>query len=429
MALSPDQYRRRIVDNELDELMDGVPAIAIEGARAIGKTATAMQRATTVFPLDRPAVRAVLEADPERIATAERPVLVDEWQLMRQTWDVVRRTVDERPGGGQFLLTGSASPANPPTHTGAGRIVSLRMRPMTLAERGVAQPTVSLSGLLGGTRPRLEGETSVRLEEYAREIIASGFPGLRGLSDRSLRAQLDGYVDRIIDHDFRDLGGVAVRNTAALRRWLDAYACAESSTASYEKVRDAATAGHADKPTKVTVLHWIDTLARLWVVDPLPAWSPQRNDLRRLMVSPKHHLVDPALAARLRGATVDSMLGGEAAGPLGPREATLLGSLFESLVTLDVRVFAQAAEARVGHFRTQNGDREVDLIVERADRRVVAVEVKLADTVTDDDVKHLVWLRDRLGVDLLDAIVVSTGPFAYRRADGIGVVPAALLGA
>lgn len=429
MALSPDRYKRRIVDHELDAFMADVPAIAIEGARAIGKTATAMQRATTVFPLDRPAVRAVLEADPERIATAERPVLVDEWQLMRETWDVVRRAVDERPVGGQFLLTGSASPDNPPTHTGAGRIVTLRMRPMTLAERGVGQPTVSLSRLLGGSRPRLEGETGVRLGDYAREIVASGFPGLRGLSDRSLRAQLNGYIDRIIDHDFRDLAGVAVRNTAALRRWLEAYACAESSTTSYEKIRDAATAGHAEKPTKVTVHHWLDTLARLWVADPLPAWSPGRNDLCRLMVSPRHHLVDPALSARLRGATVESMLSGETAGPLGPRDGTLLGALFESLVTLNLRVYAQAAEARVGHFRTQNGDREVDLIVERADRRVVAIEVKLAETIDDDDVKHLLWLRDRLGDDLLDAIVVSTGRFAYRRADGVGVVPAALLGA
>lgn len=422
------EYRRRVVDNELDELMPGVAAIAIEGARAVGKTETASARATTEFRLDVPAVYEALRADPTRIATSPRPVLIDEWQLMKETWDVVRRAVDADPVGGQFLLTGPASPRNPPTHTGAGRIISLRMRPMTLAERGVAQPTVSLSALLGGSRPPLTGETDVNAERYAREIMASGLPGLRDLPDRAIRAQLDGYIERVIDRDFEDLAQVAVRNREGLRRWCAAYASAVSSTTSYEKIRDAASAGHDDKPTKVTVLHWIDTLQRLWVSEPVPAWSPARNDLSRLAQSPKHQLVDPALAARFRGVSVGALLEGTPAGALGPRDGTLFGALFESLVTLDVRVYAQAAEARVGHFRTRNGDREVDLIVERADRRVVAIEVKLAQAIVDDDVRHLRWLQDRLGADILDAIVVSTGPYAYRRPDGIGVVPAALLG-
>lgn len=422
-------YQRRVVDDELDGLMPGVAAIAVEGARAVGKTATASRRVTTMFRLDAPAVYETLRADPDRIAKSPRPVLVDEWQLMKETWDVVRRAVDADPAGGQFLLTGSASPRNPPTHTGAARIVSMRMRPMTLAERGVARPTVRLSELLTGLRPPLEGRTDATAEVYAHEIVASGFPGLRDLPDRAIRAQLDGYIERVIDRDFEDLGEVSVRNREALRRWCAAYASAVSSTASYEKVRDAASAGHDAKPTKVTVHHWIDTLERLWISEPVPAWSPARNDLSRLARSPKHQLVDPALAARLRGVGAGALLDGSAAGPLGARDGTLFGALFESLVTLDVRVYAQAAEARVGHFRTRNGDREVDLIVERADRRVVAIEVKLARTIDDDDVRHLKWLRARLGEDLLDAIVVSTGPYAYRRADGIGVVPAALLGA
>jgi uncharacterized protein len=422
-------YRRRVVDNELDELMDGIGAISIEGARAVGKTATASARAVSTFRLDWAADLALLAADPGRIATAEPPVLIDEWQLMSETWAVVRRAVDEDPVGGRFLLTGSASPLNPPTHTGAGRIVSLRMRPMALAERGVGVPTVSLAALLDGRRPPLEGETDVALDQYADEIVASGFPGLRGLADRLIRAQLDGYIERLIDHDYRDLGGTIVRNQPALRRWMVAYASAVSTTTSYEKIRDASTAGHAEKPAKDTVIHWLNTLERLWLAEPLPAWSPGRNDLSRLLAAPKHHLLDPALAARLRGASVGAILGAAPAGPLGPRDGTLFGTLFESLVTQSIRVYAQAAEARVSHFRTRNGDREVDLIVERADRRVVAFEVKAARTIGDDDVRHLAWLRDRLGADLLDALVISTGPYAYRRPDGIGVVPAALLGA
>jgi uncharacterized protein len=145
---------------------------------------------------------------------------------------------------------------------------------------------------------------------------------------------------------------------------------------------------------------------------------------------PKRQLVDPALAARLLGVGAGALLEQEPApaAPAIPRDGTLLGALFESLVTIDVRVYAQAAEARVGHLRTAGGEHEVDLIVERADRRVLAIEVKLAATVSDHDLRHLKWLSERLGDDLVDAIVITTGSAAYRRADGIGVVPAALLG-
>jgi predicted AAA+ superfamily ATPase len=169
-------------------------------------------------------------------------------------------------------------------------------------------------------------------------------------------------------------------------------------------------------------------LERLWLVDPVPGWLPSRNYMARLTQAPKHHLADPALAARLLGVDEHALLTGGATSVLIPRDGTLFGHLFESLVTLSVRVYAQAAEARVSHFRTREGRQEVDLIVERADQRVLALETKLSATVEDDDVRHLRWLQEQLGPDLLDAVVVTTGPHAYRRADGVAVVPAALLG-
>ncbi|MDX6590020.1 MAG: uncharacterized protein QOI84_1294, partial [Solirubrobacterales bacterium] len=142
---------------------------------------------------------------------------------------------------------------------------------------------------------------------------------------------------------------------------------------------------------------------------------------------PKHHLADPALAARLLGVDAEALLHGRPAGPAVPSDGTLLGALFESLVTLSVRVYAQHAEARIGHLRTWSGEREIDLIVERG-RSIVALEVKLGQVVDDRDVRHLLWLQKELGDDLADAIVVTTGRAAYRRPDGIAVVPAALLG-
>ncbi len=421
-----DTYIARIVDDELDELVAGLPAISIEGPRAVGKTETALRRAGTVHRLDDVRHQEILRAEPERLVTGEPPILIDEWQRMPYSWDLVRRAVDRDPSAGRFLLTGSAAPADAPTHSGAGRIVTVRMRPLSLAERGLGEPAVSLSGLLSGRRPALEGGSDVRLTGYADEIVRSGFPATRTLSPRLLSVQLDSYIGRIVEHDFNDLGR-NVRDRRSLLSWLTAFAAATSTSASYATIRDAATPGEPDKPAKSTTIAYRRILEQLWMIEEVPAWLPTSNRLTRLAASPVHQLADPALAAHLLGVDVDALVDGVDAGPAMPRDGTLLGALFESLVTLSVRVYAQANAARVSHLRTRAGEREIDLIVERADGRVVALEVKLSALIDDDDVRHLHWLAGRIGPNLLDAAVITTGQHAYRRRDGIGVIPAALL--
>ncbi len=416
-----------MVDAELDELLEALPALALEGPKGVGKTATASRRATTVHALDDPAQRSVAVADPARLLDADPPVLIDEWQYVPESWDLVRRRVDGGAPAGQFLLAGSASPKGLDTHSGAGRIVSLRMRPLSLAERSSEEPTVSLRALLGGERPPISGATSWTLEDYVDEILRSGLPGLRDLDGRALRAQLDGYLRRIVDRDFEELGH-PLRNPDGLLRWMTAYAAASSTATTFEKIRDAATGGQGEKPARTATKPYRDILERLWIVDPVPAWAPTRNHIRRLTLPPKHQLVDPALGARLLGVDAGALLGGQDAGPPIPRDGTLLGALFESLVTLSLRVYAQAAEARIFHLRTGSGEHEVDLIAQRDDGRIVAVEVKLAADVEDRDLRHLTWLGAQIGDELLDAVVVTTGKQAYRRTDGIAVIPAALLG-
>jgi predicted AAA+ superfamily ATPase len=272
--------------------------------------------------------------------------------------------------------------------------------PLALCERDLAAPSVSVTEFLTGRRPTIAGACATRLEDYAREIVRSGFPGLRELPARTQRAQLDGYLRHIVDRDFPELGH-EVRNPAALRRWMRAYAAASSTTASFETIRDAASAGHGEKPAKTTTLPYRDVLERLWVLDPVQAWLPTRNRIARISSSPKHQLADPALAARLLGVDADALLEGR---PSAPPEAT------------------------VGHLRTSGGAHEIDLILERADGRVLAIEVKLARDVADRDTVHLRWLAQHIGDELLDAVIVTTGSEAYRRRDGIAVVPAALLG-
>lgn len=219
-----------------------------------------------------------------------------------------------------------------------------------------------------------------------------------------------------------------MRQPETLKRWMRAYAAALSTTASLEAVRDAATGGQGEKPARTSTVMYREIRERLWIVDPVPAWLPSKNYFTELAHSPKQQLADPALAARLLGLDATALLSGTETGPVIQRDGTQLGRMFESLATLDLRVHAQAAEASVRHFRTKGGREEINLIVVRGDQRALAVEVKLSATVNDEDVRHLHWLRNRIGDDLLDAIVITTGPQAYRKKDGIGVVPAALLG-
>ena len=417
-------YVRRVVDAELDELFLELPAVWLDGAKAVGKTATALQRARTVRRLDVPAEREIAEASLGVALSGPPPVLLDEWQRVPAVWDAVKAAVDGNPAGGQYLLTGSTRLG---THSGAGRIKAVRMRPLTLPERGVVATTASLKALLAGDRPDLAGSCDIDLPDYTELILRSGLPGLQHLSGRGLRAQLDGYLERITDVDMEE-AGLRIRRPATFRAWLRAYAAAISTTTSWERIRDAATAGVDHKPAKTTVLPYIDVLTGLRLLDQLDAWMPGNNHINRLTRAPKHHLADPALAARLVGVSRSDLLTGKAGAVELPRDGTFLGALFESLAAMSVRVFAQANEAAVAHLRVEDGRHEVDLIVERNDGGVVAFEVKLGATVDSRDVQHLRWLRDRIGDQLLDAAVLTTGAQAYRRPDGIGVIPLALLG-
>jgi len=414
------EYLDRTIDRELDQLLPFAPAIALDGPKGVGKTDTAARRAKTRWYLDNPAQRDVARADFELASPPAGTLLIDEWQYVPQVWDSVRRQVDAGAPAGRFLLTGSATPKDQAgTHSGAGRILSLRMRPMGLHERGITQPSVSFSALLAGTAGAIGGTTSFALHNYMDAIVDSGFPGMMRAEARIRRTLIDAYLQRIIDRDLPELG-YEVRRPEALRRWLAAYAAASSTTTSYSRLLDATTAGDGNQPAKTTTIAYRDHLTQLWLLDPIPGWIPSNNAIRRLQQTPKHQLADPALAARILGLSAASLLNSTGAHMAGP--------LFESLVALGVRVLAQAVEAKVSHLRMNSGEREVDLIVEGPDGQILGLEVKLAQEVTDSDVRHLRWLREQLPDRVVDLAVITTGTTAYRRQDGVAVIPLALLG-
>ena len=422
-------YRSRVIDDEVTLALGGLAAIALEGIKAVGKTATALRRARTVYRLDIDAERQIAAADSGRLVRGDIPILIDEWQRLPASWDRVRRAVDGPPPAvpGSFILTGSANPANPPAHSGVGRIPVLRMRPMSLAERGISTPTVSMRQLLQGSAP-VAGQSTLTLDEYVEEILASGFPAIRPLEPRLRRLQLDGYIARVIDRDVEE-SGRPIRRSRTLRRWLAAYAAATATTATYEKIRAAAAGGRREPPpARTTSLAYREVLERIFVLDPLNAWEPGFDNLGRLGGAPKHHLADPALVSRILGVGADDLLAGRSAGPPLPRDGTLLGALFESLVVQSVRVYAQAAEATTWHLRTRDGAHDVDIIVLGEGNRVLALECKLGPLAGPAELRHLLWLRRRIGDQLADAAVITSGSEAYRTREGVAVIPAALLG-
>ena len=420
-------YLARLVDQELDAFMPYVAAVTLDGPKGVGKTSTASRRVVDEVRLDLEQHWRMARADPELVTRLPKPLLIDEWQRVPAVWDVVRRAVDDGADPGSFLLAGSASPClEAPIHSGAGRILSLRIRPMALCERDLVEPSVSMAALLRGGA-EVSGTSPMGVSDYLEEILASGFPGLHGLPPRVRTAQLRSYTTRIFERELPDERGVSIRRPASLMGWFSAYASAVGTTATWETIRTAATPGDADPPTKATVSRYRDWLTSLWLLDPVPAWRPLGTSLRNLVQAPKHHLADPALAAVLLRATPEILAKGQGRW-LGSR-GSLVGGLFENLAMLTVRGAAQVSGGDVFHLRTKRGEQEVDLIVEGEDGRIVAFEIKLNRAASDRDVRHLLWLKEKLGDQVADLVLLNTGEHAYRRPDGVAVVPLALLGA
>ena len=345
--------------------------------------------------------------------------LLDEWQIEPAIWNHVRRAVNDRPDPGQFILTGSAVPADDVTrHTGAGRIARLRMRPMSLFETGRSAGGISLADLLEG-RVSPSPDPGLTVADVAEEIAIGGWPGLRGRSVQDGLVAVRDYLDEIAR---LDVGRVDAR-----RRDPDRVARLLQSLARNVATHAAATTlagatGGADGPLKDdTVRDYLGALERLMVVEDQPAWAPQLRSKHRLRTAPKRHFVNPSLAVAALRATPDRLL----------RDLNLLGFLFESLVVRDLRVYAQAADGRVAQYR-DSGGLEVDAIVEARDGRWIAFEVKLGQGQTDAAAASLKRFAERVdttrcGSPALLGVIVSTG-YGYRRQDGVAVIPIGALG-
>ena len=415
----PMDYLSRIADAELAELLGATGATLVEGPKASGKTATAMQtaRSAVMLDVDDNALR-LIGADPEALLIGDTPRLIDEWQLEPAIWNYVRRAVDRRAAPGQFILTGSAVPADEITrHTGAGRFARLRMRPMSLFETGHSTGEISLNRLLDGCEQRAE-RSDLPILSVAELVCAGGWPANIGKAlPQTLRANR-AYLDEIRRTDVSTVSG-GTRDPVKVGRLLRSLARNIATPVSMSKL--TAEAGDHSVTLKAdTVAGYLDALDRLMVVENQPAWSPHLRSRTTLREAPVRHFVDPSLAVAALRATPERLTA----------DLEYLGLLFESMVVRDLRVYAQAADAQVFHYREKEG-LEVDAVVEAADGRWAAFEIKLGERWVDDGARNLRRLARRMEHSDHErpSVLAVIVPSGYGTSGGdVGMIPVGALG-
>lgn len=414
-------YRPRIADAELSALLRAAGAVVIEGPRGSGKTETARRAAASEVRLDVDlSARAAGEVDPALLLSGPRPRLIDEWQQVPAVWNQVRREIDDAGGvAGQFILTGSAVPPDDLVrHSGALRISRLRMRPMSLAEAGYSSLEISLAGLLTGTRA-LAVKADLTIQGLAERIAVGGWPGLLDRTVDEALVVLRGYLDETRRVDLARVDR-ATRDPENVARVLRSLARNIATQASARAI--AADVGGAEGPIDHhTVLDYMAALTRVFVLEDLPAWNPALRSRTILRSAPTRHFVDPSLAVAAMNATPQRLL----------NDVETLGLLFESLVIRDLRVYGQAMDASVLHYRDNLG-LEADAIVERRDGTWAAFEVKLGQGQLDAAAESLLRLETRIDADRhgrpAALAVITGGGFGYTRPDGVSVVPIGALG-
>ena len=421
MTLTPDGYRRRATDVEVERALAAMPAVVIEGPKGCGKTWTGRNfaRSEVLFDRDLNARRSV-SLVPGLVLEGEVPRLLDEWQLAPEVWNQVRHASDEGRRTGRYILTGSAVPADDITrHSGAGRIARVRMRPMSLLETGESTGDVSLTALLegatvGARRPDAD------FRDVLKALCRGGWPRLLGRSVPDAQLFLDNYIAELCRTDVSSVDGVA-RDPGGVARLISSIARNSATTASFSKLA-AEAAG--DRPlNRTTATEYLRSLERLFIVEDAPAWRSHLRSRATLQSSPKRHFVDPSLAVAALGATPDRLLA----------DLEALGFLFESLAVRDLRIYGQASQASVYHYRDSD-KLEVDVIVEARDGRWLAAEIKLGgDEGIEQAARSLLRLRAKVDDSRMPApsklLIITAAGYGYDRADGTTVLPITALGA
>ena len=424
-----DGYRHRIMDSLLAKKLQAKGAVLIEGPKWCGKTTTAEEIAASKVLLAKTDAKEqfkrLLEIDSDTALSGEAPMLIDEWQTVPKLWDAVRYTVDHRRKMGQFILTGSAVPDKDAEkereHSGTGRFAWLTMRPMTLSESGESNDSVSLADLFAAPE-KLFGRNSLKLQDIAFLICRGGWPMAVGLPEEAALEQAFDYYDAVTKEDVTRVDGVK-RASERVRRLMRAYARHQGTQASIATLREDLKNNDTATLDDDTIVSYLEALRKIFVVEDMPAWNPNLRSKTAIRTADTRYFVDPSIATAALG--------------MGPadlvNDLNTMGFFFETMCVRDLRVYAEALNGKVYHYRDKSG-LECDAVVHLRNGQYGLIEIKLGgQSLIDDGVRTLNSLAAQVDTSRMKApafkmVLTATGEYAYRRSeDGIYIVPVGCL--
>lgn len=415
------EYRKRIADDILARKLEGKGAVLIEGPKWCGKTTTAEQIAASILYMDDPEKKeqniSMSELNPKRLLKGETPRLIDEWQLAPKLWDAIRFEVDHRRELGQFLLTGSAVPVDTKeiTHSGTGRFTWLTMRPMSLYESGDSTGDVSLKDLF--EENTVDGESDMTIDRLAFLACRGGWPQAIDMRDDLALDQARDYYDAVVRSDINRADNIQ-KNAEKVRRLMRSYARNQGSQVPNTVLARDVSANDEESMSQETVAAYLNALRKIFVVEDMPAWNPNLRSKTAVRSSDTRYYVDPSIAAAALGIGSNDLI----------NDLNTFGFIFETLCIRDLRVFADALDGQVYHYRDKDGQ-ECDAVIHLRNGQYGLIEIKLGgDKLIEEGAQSLKKMESKIDTDKMKApsflmVLTGVGGYAYRRKDGVCVVP------
>ncbi len=415
-------YRKRIADDILRDKLEEMGAVVVEGPKWCGKTTTSLQIARSVIRMDDPGKRdaniQMADIDPTKLLEGKTPRLIDEWQIAPKIWDAARYEVDIRDEEGQFILTGSAVPIETDEikHSGTGRFTWLTMRPMSLFESGESNGEVSLENLFS-TPETISGKNDMDIDRLSFLICRGGWPRAIDMKERPALAQAVDYYDGIVRSDINRADGVS-KNPERVKILMRSYARNQGSQATNTLIRDDIAANDTGSINEDTVVSYINALKKIFVVEDMHAWNPNLRSKTAIRTSDTRYYVDPSIATAALGINPKDLV----------NDLNTMGLLFETLCVRDLRVYSEAIGGEVLHYRDKSG-LECDSVIHLRNGSYGLVEIKLGGSkLIEEGVKNLTLLKDKIDTTKMNkpsflAVIVGIGEYAYRREDGIYIIP------
>jgi len=416
------EYKKRIADELLEKKLKGKGAVLIQGPKWCGKTTTAEKISNSILymakPEDKEQNLTLADINPSLLLKGETPRLIDEWQIAPKLWDAIRFEVDHRDDEGQFVLTGSAVPADMDEveHTGTGRFAWLKMRPMTLYESGESNGNVSLNELFYGSS-KITGINELSLEDVAYLCCRGGWPRSIFMDKEIALEQAFDYYDAIVNSDISRVDGVA-RNPERAKNLMKSYARNIGSQASNETLKNDMINNDSFSLDTDTVLSYINALKKIFVVEESPAWNPNLRSKTAIRTSETRYFIDPSIGVATRGIGPNDLI----------NDLNTFGLIFETLCIRDLRVYAESLNGSVYHYRDAS-DLECDAVVHLRNGSYGLIEIKLGgDKLIESGAENLVNMKNKIDTEKMKnpsflMVLTATGKYAYQREDGVYVVP------